>query len=56
MWDDLCIFPKDREKILFGLEGKYDHSILIVLERDITETIFSSIIRVESHIMRKLIH
>lgn len=55
VWDDLCIFPKDREKILFGLEGKYDHSILIVLERDITETIFRSIIRGDSQIKTKLI-
>lgn len=55
VWDDLCIFPKDREKILLGLEGKYEHSTLIVLEGEMAEIILRSIKRGDSQVRTKLI-
>lgn len=55
VWDDLAIFPKDREKILLGLEGKYDHSILIILEVEMVETVLRSIRRGDSQIRTKII-
>ena len=55
IWDDLTIFPTDRQKILNALEGRYQNSILIVIDLNIITALSRSIDRGDTAIRTFLI-